>query len=1710
VLRYTQRARNLLSISQKDNDEYFTEEFGYGHIDQKKMFDSRDLVLPSINITEPINESTISGLQNIEADISGEYALVTVTSSGVRDSDNIPVTTFCIDSTLETCEIDTGVLVDGQEYVFEVRLSDDSGNVIARDSIVALIDNLALILSDEKTIYSSSDVLPLYYSVSINNQDVAYRVAIDPIQPSGDRIILLEETSKESVSGFIEVVMSDLSSSGKYMLVLEADFLDEEGQIHTATESKYIYVDFGLKDNFPVKHESSKSVNSIRPIQILDLDDSDESKEIYSSKIDCSSGWCYYNGSELWQVNSNGELKDMMTDFGFDNSGDNWHHVIGTSSRDENNLNLKVYNIFEEYNDFEIKPGSVANISSKPDMNWKKEIETGFDYIGNDNLILSQDMDSNGTVETVVAREVVQDEDQVLKIYIFDEQGEEALSFIASSEQDSRRTHNMIIGNFDEDFNTKEILITSIVPDCSSGSCWFYPPKEYQMNAFDIQGNHLWSQSILSTDGNYNSLLEDGPYSVDVDGDAIDEIVALRFKYDPYDRYNADNRWILVDVYSNSGELIDSYETPSSQSYDRTQKIAFADINSDGKIDALVTNGIYYTAITLDTGEKIFEKEISEPVNGNYHITIDHAMIADFNNDGNQEVMFITGTRWGTYYGEPIPKTMRLFDAGGDEIINDNFPKVYPMVRSNIGDELDYSDMLAYFYPQITDFDNDGIIDIVFQTTEDYSYNNTYYVTELGGDASTIQADGSFMLNQARTGHYEPFVPVIDTPTHFSAIPQDKSALISWNKDQLIMEDIVGYNIYQSLSPDSFIGEPINKKLIEELEYEVKKLDNNTTYYFAITALDEDSNESELSDPIIITPYEGPYMQFDEEVEIGSVEMFRGSSISGDKFVWTEYFYDSATSDIYMYNTKTGEKSTVASGLEHVTNHIDIDGDIIVWPKSFYGGISINAYNLATQEQFAISDNEHDIYDSAPQVFGNYVVWRSNKGIENGSVSEIWLHDLETGISEKISHNLYNPNNPQIYGNKVIYTSTSPSSVTDMYLYDIDTKEQTEIISGIEGGLDLDFYGSYIIWASEFEGEQRIRLYNLKTQEIKNIGITNGVQRFPSIHNNKITWVDERDGSYANLYIYDLGTNNEYQVTSVSMSENSPVVFGDTIVWSRYNDGMNHFYMKKAYTIPNSPINLTSEGDKENPKFEINWENPFDPSGIKWAWYKLGEAPESNEDGTYTTEQPFIATATEKNQKLYVWLENNDGYKDYEKAEKVVIKYNPSYSAPDPDPILNPKPSPAPAPAPTPIILPPSSGGGGGGNSTPPMLKNIQKFLKTKDGTNISSEESKVTDNGKIVEELVESNIKLSENPTDIQTIRLDTSNTAVAKEIILKLSENTLKEFASVFGTEKDFKVTVTSKEAEQKQKTEHARQELYLEGFDVFSIDISTGTDIIDSFANPAELTFDISDVDFDKDNLKVYYFNEKNGTWARAGSGGKIDGNKLTVSINHLTDFGIMRETSKDEIAEYNNIAVVDDQWQKIENGAQMIALSGSTPEKLDALILYTGNSKSLDQQIHWTNTFSAPMSDQSGLGTQQMYAINNFIVYGTTSTQGLGAGERAGVISSYQRAYNRLPVTVDDWRDCIAIAAGRWPSEKSQSAESQAEESFRTIYKRAPSMDNANDNAAVTVMAYGLRSSNRNLDSEKSTIKLFKRIFSHNPLNALDWNIVRAITYSGASR
>ncbi len=149
---------------------------------------------------------------------------------------------------------------------------------------------------------------------------------------------------------------------------------------------------------------------------------------------------------------------------------------------------------------------------------------------------------------------------------------------------------------------------------------------------------------------------------------------------------------------------------------------------------------------------------------------------------------------------------------------------------------------------------------------------------------------------------------------------------------------------------------------------------------------------------------------------------------------------------------------------------------------------------------------------------------------------------------------------------------------------------------------------------------------------------------------------------------------------------------------------------------------------------------------------------------------------------------------------------------------------------------------------------------------------------------------------------------------------------------------------------------------------------------------------------------------------------------------------------------------------------------------------------------------------GVSVAVQERMTALLAYPPKRLQKLGAGEIGGTIQSARIAFGTNPATEDEWVDVLKIATGRFPTTRNAAREQEVVVSFQRVYKRVPDRKRKNDDAAIMIMAYGLRQAdgNRNLAKERVAIITFKAVFRYNPRSAQDWDVVRAIAYSGATR
>ncbi len=267
----------------------------------------------------------------------------------------------------------------------------------------------------------------------------------------------------------------------------------------------------------------------------------------------------------------------------------------------------------------------------------------------------------------------------------------------------------------------------------------------------------------------------------------------------------------------------------------------------------------------------------------------------------------------------------------------------------------------------------------------------------------------------------------------------------------------------------------------------------------------------------------------------------------------------------------------------------------------------------------------------------------------------------------------------------------------------------------------------------------------------------------------------------------------------------------------------------------------------------------------------------------------------------------------------------------------------------------------------------------------------------------------------------------------------------------------------------------------------------------------------------NIGLYYYDENSGDWIFVpDTNFDFEAGQIAFRTNHLTEYAVFIYDNQED---YSRLETTNSGQVKSSSvgGSSVIAgsLYGLKSEdvdiisSVDARIINTTENK-VDLNSSEKNIFEK-ISSNSSVSTKTKYEMAYFIKHGTDTTKSLGAGERGGVVNSYQEAFGNIPQNEEEWQDVVKIANGRWPAKRNQEREDMIKnEQFIKIYNRVPDMSNQNDDAAIVVMAYGLRPANRNTNSEVAAIKIFESIYSYSPSTASQWDIVRAIAYSGAVR
>lgn len=193
-------------------------------------------------------------------------------------------------------------------------------------------------------------------------------------------------------------------------------------------------------------------------------------------------------------------------------------------------------------------------------------------------------------------------------------------------------------------------------------------------------------------------------------------------------------------------------------------------------------------------------------------------------------------------------------------------------------------------------------------------------ISDGGEQAAEIRVDDL----EIRSNMTQP-TPLPSPPSGITAEVSGNEVDLSWNASS--GDNVAGYNVYRSTSSFSDIAQAtkLNNQLVTETSYTDASVSRGTTYYYRLTAVDNEGNESDLSEQVSATP---------QDVSPPAPPTDLSASVSGEQvdLGWSA----NSESDVAGYNVyrstvsfdATGSATKLNSSLITGTSYTDSDTEL--------------------------------------------------------------------------------------------------------------------------------------------------------------------------------------------------------------------------------------------------------------------------------------------------------------------------------------------------------------------------------------------------------------------------------------------------------------------------------------------------------------------------------------------------------------------------------------------------------------------------------------------------------------------------------------------------------------------------------------------------------------------------------------------------------------
>lgn len=294
--------------------------------------------------------------------------------------------------------------------------------------------------------------------------------------------------------------------------------------------------------------------------------------------------------------------------------------------------------------------------------------------------------------------------------------------------------------------------------------------------------------------------------------------------------------------------------------------------------------------------------------------------------------------------------------------------------------------------------------------------------------------------------------------------------------------------------------------------------------------------------------------------------------------------------------------------VQSLTKNVGNDFDYVVWGNRVawegYDGNDWEIYLYDGQNIQQLTNNNRD--DRFVTLYGANVAW---SGFD-GNDYEIFLFD-GTEIRQ-VTDNAYDDKNPRVSATHLTWWGATLGSNTngqEIFLYDIAARTTRNISNNSTPDYEPRISGAYVVWSGSDGVDQEIYFYNGLTNTLRQLTNNNRLDQRPEIDGENIVW-EGYDGQDYEIYRYRVGqTGSPVPITQDSdgTSDTSPFISGNRVVWTRVRGNPNNaeIYLYDIAADETTPLTSNSVLD-EYPRIygdNVVWHTRVSTSPLNYDVY---------------------------------------------------------------------------------------------------------------------------------------------------------------------------------------------------------------------------------------------------------------------------------------------------------------------------------------------------------------------------------------------------------------------------------------------------------------------------------------------------------------------------